>query len=59
MTNEFKPWEVVKFPWGSAVRHAKGRWQTVFLSPSGQAIDVSELNVYLCDDGIEFKEGTE
>jgi hypothetical protein len=56
MTNEFKPWEVVKFPWGSAVRHAKGRWAKIFLSPDGQEIDVSELNVELHDNGIEFKE---
>jgi hypothetical protein len=59
MTAELKPWEVVEFPWGTAVRHAKGRWQTVFISPSGQELDVSELNVELSASGIEFKEAEE
>jgi hypothetical protein len=59
MIPELKPWEVVEFPWGAAVRHTKGRWQTVVLSPSGQELDVSELNVELSASGIEFKEETE
>jgi hypothetical protein len=59
MTTEFKPWEVVKFPWGSAIRHTKGRWEKIFLSPDGQEIDVSKINVNLYDNGIELKEETE
>jgi hypothetical protein len=54
MISEIKPWEVVKFPWGTAVRHVKGRWERVFIAPSGQELDVSGLNVRLHDNGIEF-----
>lgn len=51
---DLKAWEVVRFPWGSAVRHSKGKWDKIFVSPTGQEIDVSELNVVLHDNGIEF-----
>lgn len=54
MANEIKPWEVVSFPWGSAVRHVKGRWETVFISPDAQELDVSALNVNVDEYGIWF-----
>lgn len=54
MINEIKPLEVVEFPWGTAVRHVKGRWERVFIAPTGQEIDVSRLDVRLHDNGIEF-----
>lgn len=57
MIAEMKPWVVVEFDWGTAVRHRNGRWDTLFISPSGQEIDVSELDVVLHDNGIEFIEG--
>lgn len=50
---DLKPWEAVKFEWGGGVRHRKGKWQTIFLK-DGQEIDVSEMNVILHDNGIEF-----
>lgn len=53
---ELQPWEVVRFPWGTAVRHAKGRWDRIFISPSGQELDVSKLNVTLYNTGIVFTE---
>ena len=53
---EMKPWMVVEFPWGTAVRHERGDWENVFIKPTGQEIDVSDLNVVLHDDGIEFLE---
>lgn len=51
---EFKSYEVVEFPWGSAVKHRKGKWEKLFLYPNAQEIDVSKLNVILHDNGIEF-----
>lgn len=48
-------WEVYEFPWGSAVCEQRtGKWTTVFLKPNGQEIDVSNLNVELHENGIEF-----
>lgn len=49
-----KPWETVAFPWGAAVRHRNGRWEKIFISPDAQEINVSNLNVILHDNGIEF-----
>ncbi|MGM0846931.1 MAG: hypothetical protein ACQEUT_18385 [Bacillota bacterium] len=51
---ELNPWEVVRFSWGTAVRHRKGKWVTAFLFPSAQEIDLSDVDVILHDNGIEF-----
>lgn len=51
---ELNPWECVTFSWGTAIRHRKGKWDKLFLSPSGQEVDVSGLDVILHDNGIEF-----
>ncbi len=56
MSADFKPWEVVEFPWGIAVRHRKGKWETIILRNSGQEIDVSDVNIILHENGIEFVE---
>jgi hypothetical protein len=50
-----KPWRVYKFPWGSALKHASGRWERLYLHPDGQEVDVSKLDVVLSDAGIKFK----
>lgn len=47
------PWEVVQFSWGVGIRHAKGKWETIILR-GGQEINVTEMNVILHDNGIEF-----
>jgi len=49
-----KPYEVHKFPWGTAVKHRNGKWEKIYLKPSGQEIDVQELEVILHDNGIYF-----
>lgn len=49
-----KPYETVEFSWGVAVRHRNGKWSRVFLKPYSQEIDVSEIDVVLHDNGIEF-----
>ena len=54
MVRELKPWEVVSFPWGTAVRHSKGDWDIIFLSPDAQEIIVSHLDIILHDNGIEI-----
>ena len=51
---DFRPWEVWEFSWGSAMKHHNGRWEKAVLRPSGQEIDLSDLNVILHDNGIEF-----
>ena len=51
---QLKPYESVEFPWGAGVRHRNGRWVKVFIKPLAQEIDVSELDVVLHDNGIEF-----
>lgn len=51
---KLSPWEVVVFPWGTAVRHVKGEWTNVFISPTGREIDVTGLNVELTNVGIKF-----
>jgi hypothetical protein len=52
--DKLKPWEVVEFPWGTGVRHRKGKWSKLFIGPSGQEIDVEGLSVILHNNGIEF-----
>lgn len=51
---KLEAWETVKFPWGTAVRHRKGRWTNVYLYPEAQEINVEHLDVILHDNGIEF-----
>jgi hypothetical protein len=51
---DLSPWESVKFSWGTAVRHRKGRWTNVFLFPDAQEINVEHLDVILHENGIEF-----
>lgn len=51
-----KPYEVVEFDWGTAVRHRNGKWEKIFISPSVQEINVTNLNVILHENGIEFYE---
>lgn len=51
---ELKPWIVVEFGWGSALKHRNGRWEKIFLKPYGQEIDISKMNVELHENGIEF-----
>lgn len=48
-----KAWEVYVFPWGTAVRHRRGKWQKVFLK-GGQEIDVSNMDVIIDEYGITF-----
>jgi hypothetical protein len=48
-------WEVYEFLWGTAVKEKRtGKWTTVFLKPDGQRIDVSNIEVILHDNGVEF-----
>jgi hypothetical protein len=51
---ELKPYEVFEFSWGSGVKRRNGKWEKVFLKPIGQEIDVSDLDVVLHENGIEF-----
>lgn len=51
---ELNPWETVKFQWGSATRHRKGRWDNVTLD--GVTIDVSDLDVLLTEERIGMKD---
>ena len=51
---DLQPWEVIEFPWGTGVRHRKGKWSKLFIKPNGQEIDVEGLDVILHDNGIEF-----
>ena len=50
-----QPWEVYEFPWGSAVKHVKGKWDKLFIKPDAQEIDVSVLHIELGNQGIYFK----
>ena len=46
---------VYEFPWGTAVKEKRtGKWTNIFLRPDGQEIDVSNIEVILHDNGIEF-----
>lgn len=51
---QLQPWETHEFPWGSAIKHRKGGWETIFLKPDGLEIDVRRRPVILTDYGIEF-----
>lgn len=50
--HKLKPWEVVEFPWGTAVRKRNGDWTHVFIGD--QELDVTGMNVRLNGNGIEF-----
>jgi len=46
---------VYTFPWGSAIREIPSeKWLKVVVAPLAQVIDVSDLNVVLHNNGIEF-----
>lgn len=48
-------WEVYQFFWGTAVRERRsGKWIRAFLSPSGQEIDLSDVDAEIHENGIEF-----
>lgn len=48
-------WEVVTFPWGTAVKEQRtGKWIALFLSPTGQMVNVEKISVQLHENGIEF-----
>lgn len=47
-----KPWEVVRFSWGTAVRHRKGKWNVAFLSPDAYEINLEDVDAELSDAGI-------
>ena len=49
---EFKPWEVHKFPWGSAVKKTNGNWTHVCIGD--QVLNVENIRVVLHENGIEF-----
>ncbi len=61
MANKVVPlfcYAVYEFPWGTAVKEKRtGKWTTVFLKPDGQGIDVSNIEVILHNNGIEFISG--
>lgn len=50
--HSLKPWEVVEFSWGTAVRKRNGDWTHVFIGD--QELDVTGMNVRIYDNGIEF-----
>ena len=50
-----KPWEVVEFPWGTAIKQRRGKWTHLCLRPDGQVVNVENVDVILHDNGIEFK----
>lgn len=58
MANNVVPlfgYAVYGFPWGTAVKEKRtGKWTNIFLRPDGQEIDVSNIEVILHDNGIEF-----
>ena len=48
-------WEVVTFPWGTAVKEQRtGKWIVLFLRPTGQMVNVEKISVQLHENGIEF-----
>lgn len=47
-------YEVFTFKWGSAVKDRSGKWIKIFIAPLGQEIDVSDLQIELHENGIEF-----
>lgn len=50
--HSLKPWEVVEFPWGTAVRKRNSDWTHVFIGD--QELDVMGIDVRINDNGIEF-----
>lgn len=58
MNNKVIPlfgYAVYEFSWGTAVKEKRaGKWTNIFLKPDGQEIDVSNIEVVLHDNGIEF-----
>lgn len=58
MTNNVIPlfgYAVYEFPWGTAVKEKRtGKWTNIFIKPDGQVIDVSQNEVILHENGIEF-----
>jgi len=50
---ELKPWAVHTFDWGTAVKHEKGEWDSIFIDE--MKIDVSTLDVEIRDAGILIK----
>lgn len=48
------PYEVYEYSWGSAVKHRNGNWDKVFIKPNAQEIDLSNLEVIIHENGIEF-----
>lgn len=50
---QLRSWEAVPFPWGAGVRDRRtGQWTNIVIN--GQAIDVSNRDVELHENGIEF-----
>jgi len=45
-----------RFPWGAAIKEMRtGKWLKVYIGPgTAQEIDVSNIEVILHDNGIEF-----
>lgn len=58
MTNNVIPlfgYAVYEFPWGTAVKEKRtGKWTNIFIKPDGRVIDVSQNEVILHENGIEF-----
>jgi hypothetical protein len=52
LVKNFQPWEVIKFSWGTAVKHVKGSWTHVFIGE--QEINVENMKIILHDNAIEF-----
>lgn len=58
MDNKIVPlfgYAVYEFPWGTAVKEKRtDKWTTILLKPDGHEIDITNLNVILHENGIEF-----
>lgn len=50
---ELKPYAVVKYYWGAVVKHRNGNPELVILN-DGQEIDLTDLEVIIHENGIEF-----
>jgi hypothetical protein len=46
MISEIKPWEVVNFPWGTVVRHRKGKWTNIVFY-DGQELNLETIGMYV------------
>lgn len=51
---KLEPYIVEEYPWGNAVRHRKGDYESIVLLPSGQVVDVNGLLIELHENGIEI-----